>query len=285
MIISSYIYEELIKENLDFGAYILLVLSQFLGRSAIDLNESHRESLRCINDHCGNQLEMLNVLSNRNVFCEACLNKIVDKDKVVLIRSLFNLFKRGYKKGAGEHMNIPYPPPKEHIAVIKDEIKFNINKGYSYEFECYMAKKCANLSELYKKLNSVLCDPNFEISGYSLYEVDGGWRNEIVLDAVTQEDVVELKRLNRKFDKSGFKDLVRPITEKPPFCVAYDEASIVLRIIFISGEIITSFDPAVCKVTREITEIFKDITKIEDSIFFTIKKLHKVGSIERNGEE
>jgi hypothetical protein len=146
-----------------------------------------------------------------------------------------------------------------------------------------MAKKCANLSELYNKLNSVLCDPSFEIKGYSIYEVDGGWRNEIKLETITEEDVLQIKKLNRKFDKSGCKDLLRPITEKSPFCAAYDETAIVLRIIFNSPEKINSFDPSTCKVTREITEIFKDITKTEESIFFTIKKLHKVGSIERNG--
>lgn len=285
LVTSSFIYEKLIKEDLDFGAYILLVYSQFLGRTAVDLSESHRESMCCINDHCGNQIEMLRVFSNQDVFCESCFNKIVDEDKVSLVKSLFNLFKHGYKKSIAYSTNTPKHAPKDNIEVIKDEVNFNIGKENSYEFESYMAKKCANLSELYKKLNSVLCNPNFEISGYSLYEVDGGWRNEIALNEVSQEDVLELKRLNKKFDKAGFKDLVRPITDRLPFCVVYDEASIVLRIIFNSREEITSFDPAVCKVTREITEIFKDITKTEDSIFFTIKKLHKVGCIERIGEK
>lgn len=289
MVISSYIFNNLIKERLDFGSYILLIYSQFLARYAVDLKQSHYESRNCLNDHCAYQIELLNVLNNeKDVLCDQCLDKITDQDNLAILRKTLKFVKYNYLKKAGKETVKSIAllferkiTPKEKVSAVKQEVKLRLNEGYWYEFECYMAKKCANLSELYKRLNGILCDPNYEINGYSLYEVEGGWRSEINLTDIAG-DIKKLRDIREKLSRKGYKDVVRPILIKGgQGCVTFDESSIVLRIIIKSEAEIISFDKSSCKAIREIVEIFKQITKNEESIFFTAKKLSGVGSIER----
>jgi hypothetical protein len=154
-------------------------------------------------------------------------------------------------------------------------------QGKYFEFEIFMAKKCINLSDLYAKIYKLLSNPSSEIDGYSLYEVDGGWRGEVKVASYQMEALKKLKTLNKKYGKNIFKDLIKPMVYKNGNCFAlFDERSIVLKIIFKPSKVIR-WDPQVDPVIREITELFSKITKNEKSIYFTLKELYKVGSIQR----
>ena len=281
MVISSYLYKNLIKGRLNFGAYVLLLYCQFLARYAIEVDDPHIKSRKCLNDHCGNQIEILNVLKNKkDVLCDYCLSKIEREDYHQIIKGIISWIKQKYylkrtsKKIGSTKLGVPIIKPKDSKVVFKSK------DGYWYEFEIYMAKKCANLSELYEKLDKKLSDPDSEIEGYSLYEVGGGYRGEIELKNATEGNWKNLRLLRKNFGDNDFKDVIRPLIEKNnKKCVVYDENSIVLRIIFESLSKIHILDKESSPVAREITEIFEEILENEQSILFTLKELYRVGDI------
>lgn len=161
---------------------------------------------------------------------------------------------------------------------MSNNVKVEFVKGELYEIEVYVAKKRINLSVLYEKLCTLLNDPASYINGYSLYEVEGDWRAKLNLTKGNRKDFKTLKALK---NKKAFKDLIRPIVKegKNKFAI-FDESSIVLKIMVKSTKKI-DWKKDDNHVIREIKEIFRDITKSEKSIFFTIKKLKKAGSIKR----
>jgi len=169
------------------------------------------------------------------------------------------------------------------IKPLKEEVIIETyKKGFWYEFDIYLAKKCANLSELYKQLDLLLANPNSEITGYSVYEVGGGWRGEIELKTASKKDWKTLKELEKNFWDNDFKDVIRPLIEKgnKKFAV-FDESSIVLRVIINSKTRIPRLDNDMSPLTKEIKQIFEKITEKEKNIFFTLKSLDQVGNIKK----
>lgn len=184
MVISSYLFEELIKGRLEFGAYIFVLYSQTLARWAVDLENPHQKSKKCLNDHCTYQIELLNVFQNKkDILCDDCLNNIKKGWEAYyeIAKNLITNLKKFYYEEKVE-------PKKEKPEEIKTKSQMKEKDGdlFWYEFEIYMAKKCTNMYKLYKKLNEVLRDGSKEIDGYSLFEVGGGWREEIELNYASE---------------------------------------------------------------------------------------------------
>lgn len=156
MIISSYLFKELIEKEIDFGAYILILYLQFLARYTVKIEKPHSLSRNCLNDHCANQIELLNVLKNeKDVFCDECLIKIENKEYHLIIKDIINFIKKNYcpKKITKEEIikfDSTIVKPKE------PKVKMIPEKGSWYEFEIYMAKKCSNLSKLYGELDKLI---------------------------------------------------------------------------------------------------------------------------------
>lgn len=163
----------------------------------------------------------------------------------------------------------------------KSNVEIEFYDGELFELEIFVAKKAANLSELYRKIYVLLNDPTSRINGYSLYEVEGDWRSKIELSKENKKDFETLKTLRKKHEKGAFKDLIRPLISngEDKFAV-FDETSIIIKIIIQTQETI-DWDNANNSIVQEIKEIFREITKNEKSIFFTLKELKKVGSIRR----
>lgn len=333
MVSSSFLYKFLIEGKLNFGAYILLIYSQFLARSTVDLKKSHRISKNCLNDFCTNQIEILNVFKNRkDVFCNECLDNIKNEEYHDINKRTVGFIEKNYypkeikkvsekkiekkvkqvtpplakKKHARKRLSeatkkleiIEKPKEPEIIEAkqkkevtkpekelkpeelkIESKVEIEVEKGDHYEFEIYIAKKCANMAQLFEELGSLLSDPDKKIYGYSLYEVGGGYRDNINL---SREDYKELELLREKALKNNVNDLIRPLTKKGnKQCAVYDETSIVLRIVVEGEPKIESLEEPASQAIREIIKIFNEISKNENSIYFTIKKLEKVAYIKR----
>ena len=289
MVISSFLFKNLIEGKLEFGAYIFVLYSQFLTRVAVDI-EPHQKSRNCLNDHCAYQVELLNVFENKEgVLCNECMNSIILKYKryyTIAKKLIENIRQFYYLKKFEPKITIQkkgYPKKKKTKKLI---IKSNIisERGNWYEFEIYLAKKCANMANLYKKLDEKLLNEKSEIKGYSIYEVGGGWRGDIEInenDKKTKTDWQTLYELQQKYDgKNVFKDIIRPLINRNGKRYAiYDETSIVLRIVANTKKKITKLDPKLVKILGEVQDVCQEIVKKEKSIFFTIKKLEKKGSI------
>lgn len=171
--------------------------------------------------------------------------------------------------------------PKKKSSSRSIDINVEFYEGELFELEIFVAKKFSNLSELYEKIHTLLNNPKSMVNGFSLYEVEGDWRSRIEVSKENKKDLETLKALIEKHGKGAFKDLIRPIISKGDdrFAV-FDETSIVIKIIIQTTVNIDWNDPD-NSLIREIKEIFKEITKKEKSIFFTLKELKKVGSISR----
>ncbi len=160
-------------------------------------------------------------------------------------------------------------------------MKVEFYEGELFEIEIFVAKKCANLSELYEKIYALLSNPKSKINGFSLYAVEGDWRSRIEISKENQKDFETLKALKSKHGKGAFKDLIRPIISKgDDKFVIFDEASVVIKIIIQTTDQI-DWDDSNNILMQEIKQIFSEITKNENSIFFTVKELKKVGSLSR----
>ena len=116
-----------------------------------------------------------------------------------------------------------------------------------------------------------------------MYEVDGGWRGTVTLSKANQQDWETLKSLKIKYGESDFKDLIKPIFENAnnDKFAAFDERSIVLKIVIKSDNEIKSWDENSNQAIREIMDILQEITSDEKSLFVTMKKLDIVGGIEK----
>ena len=280
MIISSYIFKNVINEKISFGDYVLMVYSQYLARFTVKFSQPHSISRSCLNDYCASQIEILNVLKNDNVLCDECSLNIQNKSYYHITKKIVTSIKAKSPKKIGVtklDFSVTVLPKSVPVNV---EVEFS--KGFSYEIEIFMAKKCLNLSELYKKLDGLIKNPSSAIDGYSLYEVDGGWRGDVVLSKAKQADWSSLCSLRKKFGESDFKDLIKPIVERGggKFAI-FDEGSMVLKIIITSSNEILVWDENSHLAIREIKNIFKEITRKEKSVFFTMKKLEKKGYIKR----
>lgn len=279
MILSSYLFKKLFEDEIDFGIYFLLNYMGFLSRYAVSTDKPHYTSKNCLNDHCTNQIELLNVLNNeKDGLCDECELKIENKDYHELIKKLFKFVKRNVvSKKISKKVDI-----KSDSEIFLPKNRLNLEDGKWYQFEMYMAKKLANVSALYEKLGEVLSSADFEIDGYSIYEIDGGWRGSVRLSNAAEKDWEQLKSLQKNFGGHDFKDIIRPLIEKSNEKYAvFEESSIVLRIIIRSDSEIEPLDVSTSKAIREILDIFDKITINEKNVFFTIKKLYKVGSILR----
>ena len=289
----------------------MLLYCQFLARYTTKSDKPHLKSRNCLNDHCINQIEILNVLKNKEgVFCKECkdnvyrddyykiLNKIVDSVKSDIhpqISKQAKIKPKKYEEEAKdkteEKVYVPVEPkvkPKKLEMKADDEYvggEKDGKKKYWYELEIYMAKKCANLYQLYNKLDEKLSKLGSEIIGYSLYEVTGGWRSEI--NNIDNNDWDTLNTLRNKFIKEKklqeeLKDVIRPlISEGNKKGAVFDENSIIVRMIFDSDDNNLSVDDASYKIIQEITEIFEVIADNEQSILFTLKKLYKKGTLKK----
>lgn len=282
MVISSFIFKNLLNERLNFGAYILLIYSQFIARYTTKLDEPHDRSRNCLNDHCANQIEVLNVFNNAyDVLCEECLSRITSSEYHGIIKKIIKFIRNKYYKKTGKAVL------RARVEVVRPKVKVEFDEGYSYEFEIFMAKKCVNLSKLYKKIDELLKNPYSKIDGYSLYEVDGGWRGKVNLSEAGLEDWRTLKSLKQRFGGGDFKNLINPIFEdnKNNKFAVFDERSIVLKIAITSKFEIKTWDEKSHEAIREIVDIFDEITEDEKSIFFTLKRLDRTGYIKRkNGD-
>lgn len=167
---------------------------------------------------------------------------------------------------------------EEEFLEIKSKKDTKAPKEKWYEFEIYMAQKCANISELYAKLEKILLNPKSTIDGYSLYEVKGGNRGKIKLPRSDNTKWKELGDLKKYLESKGIKDIVRPLITSRNKYVVYDETSIILRIIAKEKSEITRWEESTSEVRREIKEIFEKIKENETSVFFTVKKLEYVGN-------
>jgi len=280
LIVSSYIFKKLIESKIDFSSYLLLVYAQFIARYTVVIDTSHIITKNCLNDHCADQIEILNVLNEEKSLCKDCLKDILNDDFYKIIQQLISFIKKKINTLANQE-KIESKISKVIIKPETLEVEIKPYQGKYFEFEIFMAKKCINLSDLYAKIYKLLSNPSSEIDGYSLYEVDGGWRGEVKVASYQMEALKKLKTLNKKYGKNIFKDLIKPMVYKNGNCFAlFDERSIVLKIIFKPSKVIR-WDPQVDPVIREITELFSKITKNEKSIYFTLKELYKVGSIQR----
>jgi len=279
LIFSSFIHKKLIINILSFGAYCILLYCQYLARYTTDLSDTHDISRNCLNDFCGNQKDILNVFKNEKVLCDECISKIKNDQYYNIICLLINNIKEHYKsekviskKVIKERKKIGDKESKKAV------IEFSENKHY--EVEIYMAKKCINLSQLYKKLDDLIKNPQSEINGYSLYEVDGGWRGKIHLENASISEWRKLNELRHKYGENDFKDLIKPIfedNEKIKYA-SFDERSIVLRIIFETRDT-ENWHEEGSAIRREIIQIFEEITEREHKIYMTVKNLDKAGSI------
>ena len=68
MILSSFIFKNLIEDSLSFGPYLFLAYSQFIARYTTNFDKPHEVSRNCLNDHCADQAEILNVFNNLHPF-------------------------------------------------------------------------------------------------------------------------------------------------------------------------------------------------------------------------
>lgn len=297
MMISSYLFKELInkvKKDLGFGAYVLLIYSQFLARFTVALEQAHEKSQNCLNDHCAYQNEILNVFKNPDdVLCKECRSGIISgkEEYYSIIKKIAGFIKDNYlkKTGTATLQSSVYiaKPGKPKVKPKESKAKFIFKPGHHYELELFVAKKFINLATLYAKLDKLLKTPHSAIYGYSLYEVDGGWREGINLSADNADDWNKLKSLKKIFDALNVKDLIRPIFEdgqNNKFAV-YDERSIVLKIVVESKDKIEAWDEDSHPAMGEILDIFEEITENETSVFFTVKKLDRSGYIKREDND
>lgn len=280
MIMSSYLYEHLIKDHLDFGAYCILLYCQYLARFSVNLDHSHNTSRNCLNDFCANQSEILNVFNNDDVFCDTCRANVRPRGFYDALRTMVSHLREKHLKDWTECSTISPKEKASKLPVMKP------NNKYSYEIEVFMAKKCINLSELYKKIYELLKNPDSTIDGYSLYEVDGGWRGKIQLSNEDFNDWNRLKELQNRHGNGVFKDLIKPLIETDNENMKYaifDERSVVLKIIISLDEILSNENivgPQTHPAFKEIAEIFEKIIENEQSVFYTIKQVYNSGVIE-----
>lgn len=285
MVFSSFLYKYLIEGKLNFGAYILLIYSQYLARFTVKLEKSHRESRNCLNDFCANQIEILNAFENeKDVLCHECLENKQNDEYYHIIYSLVNHINKKFYQKKIKIVKPKQVKPKKKIQEIKQkmEIKTEPSDYLYYEYEIYMAKKCANISKLYEELNQLLPNPNSAIKGYSIYEVGGGWRGEINLPESENGKWEKLKSIQSDFEEKGVKDLIRPIFNNDDKKHAvFDETSIILRIVVKEKRDVPPLDPSASRVYREIQNIFEKISDKENSIFFTLKRLEYGDTMEK----
>lgn len=284
MVFSSFLYKHLIEGKLNFGAYILLIYSQYLARFTVKLDKSHGKSRNCLNDFCANQIEILNIFKRKNdVLCKECKNNIKEEKYYNVIKLLVNLIDKNYYQPGKKDIKIKVEPKKivkEQKSLYLESKKIKTSDEVYYEFEVYVAKKCANIYELYKQLEGKLSDFKSAIDGYSIYEVGGGWRGKIDIPKKDSDKWDQLKKLKDYFKDNQTKDLIRPLFgENNEKYAIYDETSIVLRIVAKEKSEIVRFEESTSKVFREIRSIFEKIKKNENSVFFTVKKLEDVGDI------
>ena len=290
MVFSSLMYKYLIEGKLNFGAYIFLTYSQYLARYTVKLERSHRKSKSCLNDFCANQIEILNVFKNKEkILCDECLNNIEKDEYYNIIYSLVTHINKEFYQKKEKIVKPKKIRKEEKIQEIKEEIKLKTDPSefVYYEYEIYVAKKCANISELYNNLNQMLSNPESPIDGYSIFEVGGGWRGELPLNdsGKDKENWEKLNKIKSDFEEKEIKDIIRPIFEnenKDKKFALYDETSIVLRIGVKEDPKVPPLDESVSEVYREIKKIFKKIFKNENSIYFTLKKLNYSGLMEKN---
>ena len=147
MMISSYIFKGLIKNvknDLGFGAYALLVYSQFLSRFSVLLDKPHEKSQNCLNDHCGNQEEILNVFENKDdVLCKYCRSAVIENKYYSFTKKIIGFIKNKYFK---KTEIVKLPASASIVKPEKSKVKFIPYGGYRYELEIFIAKKCTNLS-------------------------------------------------------------------------------------------------------------------------------------------
>ncbi len=166
---------------------------------------------------------------------------------------------------------------------------FTVSKwgGRNFIIEVYMSKKSSNLSSLYKEIDNVLNKTDSKIDGYSLYFVEGGWRQKI--DDLNDEEFkdfnVLVKITNKYKNKSTllypFKDIIRPIkkVDSDIFAV-YEESSIVLRFLVNVGngrDVKVDLEEAL----NNIKNIFAEIGETENSLLFTVQETHISGEFIR----
>ncbi len=283
MVISSFLFKHLLEGKIDFGAYVLLLYSQYLARFSVNLKFSHRDSRKCLNDFCGNQIEVLNVFKNeKNVLCDECISNLRKINYYKLINNLIKFLDRYYhdKTRRKKVTVIPKKKEPEEVEKAEEKVKIKDEKKCHWEYEIYMAKKCANMTVLYNQLKELLSDPEPPIEGYSMYEVGGGWQGDIEIPDNDNSKWGELKALKEYFRSKNINDIIRPIYNNSKKFAIYDETSIVLRMIVELDCNVSPLDESVNPAFRRIRGIFKDVTE-ENYLFFTVKQLYYSGDLER----
>lgn len=283
MVISSYIYKHLLEKKIYFGAYVLLVYSQYLARFSVKLELSHRDSRNCLNDFCRNQIELLNVFKNdKNVLCDKCISNLRANNYYKLLNNLIIFLRQYYhdKIKRKKSTDITKKEESTRIKKVEEKVKLKDEKKYNWEYEIYMAKKCANMTTLYNQLKKLLSDPKTPIGGYSMYEVEGGWQGEIKIPNKGNSKWEELKKLKEYFKSKNINDIIRPIFDNGKKFAIYDETSIVLRITVDLDYDVPPLDESVNPAFRKIKDIFKNVTD-ENCLFFTVKQLNHSGYLER----
>lgn len=279
MVVSSYLYSTLISGKIAFMHYIFILLSQFFARRFVKIEAPHSVSQNCLNDFCIDQSDLLNVRKNERYICDSCIATLTDDELYKNTKKLLGFL---------EKHKVDILLKKASKTVKRADVFQKIpHKGKHFQIEIYMSKKTSNLSGLYNNLDGLLNNIDSKLDGFSLYFVEGGWRQELGhLVPKKMYDLNKVIDIVEKYKKGGilqypFKDLIRPI-KRPKnnnIYAVYEEGTIVLRfLITIKNE---KVHEELDTILEEIKQMFVNMGENENSIMYTAQEIKEKGSFEK----